>query len=285
MGGIKLSIHPLFFLFGLYFALTGRIFLFLICTFTAVIHEIGHSLVASKYGYRLNNVVLMPFGAVVKGDLGGLKFSDQFKVAFAGPLVNLAVGIFFTATWWLFPISYSFTDTVAYANFSMALINLIPAYPLDGGRILYSLIAENKNPKLARNVCAVLGITLGVLLFSTFIVSVFTTLNLSLLFFSLFVIFGTFINHEKVGYVKIYGSLCEEKLLTGRAIKKQALSGNATVKKMLSILDEQSLNEIVVYVDGKAVSVLSQEKINKIIEKGNIYSKVKEHLSVSATEN
>lgn len=285
MGGIKLSVHPLFFLFGLYFALTGRIFLFLICTFTAVIHEIGHSLVASKYGYRLNNVVLMPFGAVVKGDLGGLKFSDQFKVAFAGPLVNLAVGIFFTATWWLFPISYSFTDTVAYANFSMALINLIPAYPLDGGRILYSLIAEKKNPKLARNVCTVLGITLGVLLFSTFIVSIFTTLNLSLLFFSLFVIFGTFINHEKVGYVKIYGSLCEEKLLTGRTIKKQALSGNATVKKMLSILDEQSLNEIVVYVDGKAVSVLSQEKINKIIEKGNIYSKVKEHLSVSATEN
>lgn len=285
MGGIKLSVHPLFFLFGVYFALTGRIFLFLICTFTAVIHEIGHSLVASKYGYRLNNVVLMPFGAVVKGDLGGLKFSDQFKVAFAGPLVNLAVGIFFTATWWLFPISYSFTDTVAYANFSMALINLIPAYPLDGGRILYSLIAENKNPKLARNVCTVLGTTLGVLLFSTFIVSIFTMLNLSLLFFSLFVIFGTFENHEKVGYVKIYGSLCEEKLLTGRTIKKQALSGNATVKKMLSILDEQSLNEIVVYVDGKAVSVLSQEKINKIIEKGNIYSKVKEHLSVSATEN
>ncbi|MBR1983851.1 MAG: site-2 protease family protein [Clostridia bacterium] len=284
MGGIKLSVHPLFFLFGLYFALTGRIFLFLICTFTAVVHEIGHSIVASKYGYRLNNVVLMPFGAVVKGNLNGLKFSDQFKVAFAGPLVNLAVGIFFTATWWLFPITYSFTDTVAYANFSMALINLIPAYPLDGGRILYSMIAEHKTPKLARNVCVLLGLIFGVSLLGLFVFSIFKNLNLSLLFFSLFIIFGTFTKPERVGYVKIYGSLSEEKLLRGAVIKRQALSGNATVKKMLSILDEQSLNEIVVYVDGKALSVLNQEKINKIIENGNIYAKISEYLSVSTLE-
>lgn len=280
MGGIKLSVHPLFFLFGFYYALTGRIFLFLICTFTAVIHEIGHSLVASKYGYQLNDVVLMPFGAVVKGNLDGLKFSDQFKVAFAGPLVNLAVGIFFTATWWLFPITYSYTDTVAYANFSMALINLIPAYPLDGGRILYSLIAENKTPQLARRVCSCCGLVLGGILLGLFVFSIFTTFNLSLLFFSLFIIFGTFVKQEKVGYVKIYGSLSDEKLLRGVEIKKQGLSGNATVKKMLSILDEQYLNEITVYVDGKAVSVLTQEKINKIIEKGDIYAPIKQFLSV-----
>ncbi|MBO5714489.1 MAG: Zn-dependent protease, partial [Clostridia bacterium] len=85
MGGINLKVHPLFFLFGFYYALTGRIFLFLICTFTAVVHELGHSFVASKYGYKLNDLVLMPFGAVVKGDLNGLKLLDQFRVAFAGP--------------------------------------------------------------------------------------------------------------------------------------------------------------------------------------------------------
>ncbi len=280
MGGIKLSVHPLFFLFGFYYALTGRIFLFLICTFTAVIHEIGHSLVASKYGYQLNNVVLMPFGAVVKGNLDGLKLSDQFKVAFAGPLINLAVGIFFTATWWLFPLTYSYTDTVAYANFSMALINLIPAYPLDGGRILYSLIAQTKTPKTARRICSICGFVFGGVLLGLFVFSIFTTINLSLLFFSLFIIFGAIVKPERARYVKIYSGLTEEKLIRGVEIKRQGISGNATVKKMLSILDEQALNEIVVFIDGKAISVLTQEKINKIIEKGNIYTPIKEYLSV-----
>lgn len=280
MGGLKLSVHPLFFLFGLYYALTGRIFLFIICTLTALIHETGHSFVANAYGYKLNNIVLMPFGAVVKGDLSGLKFIDQFKVAFAGPLVNIFVGVFFTATWWLFPETYAYTDTVAFSNFSMALINFIPAYPLDGGRILYSIVAQSKTPKIADRVCKVCGTVLGIALLVLFGFSVFNTLNLSLLFFALFVLFGTFAKSETGGYVKIYSALSDERLLRGAVIKRQALSINASVKKMLSILDEQAVNEIVVYKNGKAVSVLSQEKINRIIEHGRIYSEIGDYLSV-----
>ena len=88
MGGIKLSVHPLFFIFGLFYALTGRIFVFLIYTICAVAHEIGHSLVANSIGYKLNKIKLMPFGAVVSGNIDGLKLKDEIKIALAGPLVN-----------------------------------------------------------------------------------------------------------------------------------------------------------------------------------------------------
>ena len=54
MGRLKVSIHPLFFIFGLYFALTGKVFSFLIFTLTAVIHEFGHAFVSDRLGYCKN---------------------------------------------------------------------------------------------------------------------------------------------------------------------------------------------------------------------------------------
>ena len=86
MGGINLSVHPLFYVFGVYYALTGKIFVFAIYTITAVLHELGHSFVASNAGYRLNKITLMPFGAVVRGDIDGLKFSDEIKIALLSSL-------------------------------------------------------------------------------------------------------------------------------------------------------------------------------------------------------
>ena len=68
MGGVTLKIHPLFYLFGLYYALTGRIFIFIVYTIVALVHELGHSFVAERLGYRLKSIVLMPYGAVIGGE-------------------------------------------------------------------------------------------------------------------------------------------------------------------------------------------------------------------------
>ena len=158
MGGIKVKIHPLFYLLGIYFAFTGKIFIFLIYTATAVIHELGHSYVASSQGYRLNKITLMPFGAVVSGNIEGLKASDEIKVAIAGPFINLAVALFFVATWWIFPEAYAFTDVVAEANFIMAVINFLPVFPLDGGRIVLAILSSKMNKTKAIKIMKI-GVT------------------------------------------------------------------------------------------------------------------------------
>ena len=91
MGGLRLYVHPLFLIFGAYYALTGKILIFIIYTLSAVVHELGHSFAAAGLGYRLNKITLMPFGAVASGDIDGLKLKDEIKIALAGPLINLAI--------------------------------------------------------------------------------------------------------------------------------------------------------------------------------------------------
>ena len=274
MGKINLFVHPLFFLFGLYYALTGRIFLFAICTVSAVIHELGHSYVASSKGYKLNKITLMPFGAVVSGDIDGLKPRDEIMVALAGPFINLAVGIFFVATWWIFPESYAFTDVVAQTNFSLAIVNFLPIFPLDGGRVLTASLSEKLGRKRAFNICKWIGGFFALLLLAGFIFTLFNTVNLSLLFFSLFVLFGAFGKNKDNVYVKLFTALDEKRLKRGMDVKRQALHKNASVKKLLSMLEVDAVNEIVVFDDEKPIKTLTQDKLKELIESADLYSPI-----------
>ncbi len=278
MAGINFSVHPLFFLFGLYFAFTGRIFVFLIYTFSAVIHELGHSFIASSLGYKLNKITLMPFGAVVKGEIKGLSYKDEIKIALAGPCINLAVGIFFVALWWIYPEIYSFTDIIVFANFSMATVNLIPAYPLDGGRVLFALLAEKLGQVKAEKICKILGGILGGILLVLFMVTVFYQVNFSLLFFSAFVLFGAFEKNKENVYVKAYLSFSEENLKKGLPYKKYAFDKSVKIKRLITCLDENALNEITVFDGENEVGRLSPKKISEIIEKGDLYSSLEKYI-------
>ena len=280
MGSIKLSIHPLFFLLGIYQALTGRIAIFLICCVSALCHEIGHSIAAQNLGYKLNKIILMPFGAVVKGNVDGLKKKDEIKIALAGPLVNIGIAIIFIASWWICPELYAFTDVVVAINFSMAIINFIPAYPLDGGRILYAFLHQKFGEKRADRVCVVLGIVLSLIMITAFIVVSFRVVNISLLLFALFCLFGAISKDKGSKYVRIFSGLNQEILKRGVPYKRHAVSVKTSVKTIMLLLDENAVNEIVVFDGNKKVSSLSQEKIVKIVEKGEIYAPIGKYIGV-----
>ena len=276
MGGIAISVHPLFFALGFYYALTGEILVFIVYSLCALSHELGHSIVAQRQGYRLGKIILMPFGAVVTGNIDGLKFTDQIKIALAGPLLNLSVCVFFIALWWIFPEAYAFTDLAVQANLSMALINLIPAYPLDGGRILCATLTEIMGEKNAILVCKVLGGILGASLLGCFVYSIFNKINFSLMLFGLFVLFGALEKKRDNVYVKLYSGVSEEKLMCGMPVKKIALSINADVKKLISLLDSNALNEVSLVEKGRTVKVLGDEELKKIIESFRVYTKLSE---------
>ena len=278
MGGINLSVHPLFFAFGFYYALTGRIFIFIIYTLSAVVHELGHSLVATSSGYKLNKITLMPFGAVVSGNIDGLKLNDEIKIALAGPFVNLAIGLLFVASWWIYPESYAFTDVVAEANFSMALDNFLPIFPLDGGRVLSAVLAQNFGKKKSGIICKITGAVFSILLFCAFIITIFNTVNISLLFFSLFVLFGAFGKNKENKYIRIYSALGEEALKRGMPFKKHALYKTATIKRLMSIIDESAVNEVAIFDENKQIKLLSPSKINQIIENGDLYAPIEKYI-------
>jgi len=252
---MKLSIHPLFFVFGLYFALTGKVFLFLTFALTALIHEYGHAAAAEKLGYKMNKITLMPYGAVVNGAIGGLSYKDEIAVALAGPLVNLGICLIFVAFWWLVPDSYPYTDTVFLSNLSVAVINLIPAYPLDGGRIASATLSLKYPQKKVMKAMKISGFFIGLCFVALFIASLFSGPNPSLLFFALFIIIGALKKSDEATFVKAY---MRKSPLSGgiKECKRYMICGSSTLKTLMSRTSDVYLYSLDV-VDEKTGKITS----------------------------
>ena len=134
--------------------------MFLLSALVALQHECAHAFAAAKLGYKLDRVVLMPYGAVIDGDLSGISLKDEFFVAVWGPLCNLFTAAGFAALWWFWPDTYAFTDTACFISLAIGLVNFIPAYPLDGGRVLKCALRTWVKEKSAERICR--GVTLSV---------------------------------------------------------------------------------------------------------------------------
>ena len=277
MAKLRLSIHPLFFIFGIYFALTGRVFVFLVYTIVAVVHELGHSLAAARLGYRLNRIVLMPYGAMVSGEIRGLKLRDEINVAFAGPLTNLACAVFFVAMWWVLPETYAYTDIAVTASLSIATVNLLPCRPLDGGRILHSILSLYVKQRTADIVLLVSGVAFSCVLGGLFVYSCFTTVNFSILFFALFAFFGTVFTGKKNKYVRIYESFYTNSIERGAEVKTIAVTTETTVKRLLCLVGTETLTEVHVFNEnGERVKIISPKEFCDMICGDTLYKKIKD---------
>jgi stage IV sporulation protein FB len=206
MAGLKFTIHPLFFIFGLYFAVTGKVFSFLAFTFSAVIHELGHYYASERYGYSLNKIVLMPYGAIIKGDALDLKYKDEIIIALAGPFINICTWLFCASLWWIIPDSYPYTELMATSSLALFVINLLPCYPLDGGRVLLATLSLFLDRKKAKKIAKVISVTFAIALIILFIYSLFVAVNISLLLFAVFILAGAF-SFGGSDYVKTYSSV------------------------------------------------------------------------------
>ncbi|MNB67654.1 Stage IV sporulation protein FB [compost metagenome] len=140
--GIAFSLHPLFVIILLLSIVTGQ-FLELITLFTIVlIHELGHVWAAELAGASVKSVQLLPFGGVaVIEDNGRLTAFREIGIAIAGPLQNvfLILGVMLLkAMSWGDP---AFMDYLIHANLMIALFNLLPILPLDGGKIVQAAVS------------------------------------------------------------------------------------------------------------------------------------------------
>ncbi len=279
MAGIKFSIHPLFYLLGVYYAFTGKIFIFIICTLIALIHELGHSFTAERLGYRLDKIVLMPFGAIVTGNIKGLNAREQIRVALSGPLINLALSIGFYALWWLFPLTYTVTSEIVSVSNDMLLMNLLPVFPLDGGRVLMAILSLYMSEEKAGKVCKGVSIAFSVAVILIFVLGLTKgVVNISLISFGLFVASSLFTTDKNLKYVRFSFSVSEESLKRGMAVKRQAISVNTTVKRLIEIIEPTYFNEITVYNGLNTVKTLTQKEIDLIVTKADLYGKIGDYI-------
>ena len=112
---------------------------------SVVLHELSHSLVARRYGMEIRGITLFIFGGMAEMTEEPRDASSELKMASAGPLASIALGflcliIAFLTNSFIPPEVRALIRYVAYLNFILALFNIVPGFPLDGGRVLRALL-------------------------------------------------------------------------------------------------------------------------------------------------
>ncbi len=151
--------------------------------FCVVLHEYGHALTARRFGVATKDIILSPIGGIARLENMPEKPIQEFFIAIAGPLVNLVIGsvlglALYFGTGQLMPeFAFArFDDPIEFAryvlwiNLALFLFNLIPAFPMDGGRILRSLMATKIGKVRATKIASNVGrlIAIGFVIFGVF---------------------------------------------------------------------------------------------------------------------
>ncbi len=147
-----------------FMAAIGAVLLF-VCL---ILHELGHSLVGQRFGMRIRSITLFIFGGVAELESEPKSAKGEFWMAVAGPAVSLALAVGFWAVWVVggvadWPVSVlGVLRELAAINAILVGFNLVPAFPLDGGRVLRAILwATTKNLKQATSITSQMGAGFG----------------------------------------------------------------------------------------------------------------------------
>lgn len=207
-------------------------------------------------------ITIMPYGGSLECS-EDYNDSDNILIALSAPLFNLAVATFIVALWWLMPDVYNYTRELCFANLSLGLINLLPLYPLDGSRVVISLV---RNKIKAVNILKWITIVVGGLMLIGGIVLIFFTFNVTLPVFGLFLILSGIFTSKGQSYYHLANSRPFVKDYT-QGLKEEVvyISGDSQLFKFLRYLGRDKICKFIV-IDGKGdrVCVVEERTLEKL---------------------
>ena len=263
---MKITLHPLFIALGIVTAIFGGLPIYLIYALTALLHECGHMFCASKIGFRCEKISLMPYGASAICDTEGIRPKDEIKLALAGPAVNAFMCVLCAGLWWFYPQTYAYTDTVFTANAVMLAINLLPAYPLDGGRAVGSLLSLFMKKRRAKLILRISGLCISTALIFIF---VFALRNISFLVFALFLAVSAFCKDGVLSRI----NFSAKKIKRGREMRHIMLTESSTFKDALRYVDDGKYC-VFQYFSNGILDEVTEEELFEMLESRSIYDKV-----------
>ncbi|SNR39716.1 Zn-dependent protease (includes SpoIVFB) [Maribacter sedimenticola] len=281
VSGIKIEVHWTFILLLLWVAFLefqkgsglNRILLnealIVVLFFCVVLHELGHALTAKKFGVQTKNILLLPIGGVATLEKMPEKPVQELWIALAGPAVNIIIAILLllvvpVRSYFNFdaivmeellyePTLQNFLFYLFIANVMLVVFNLIPAFPMDGGRVLRALLSFKLGRVKATEIAASLGQGLAVVFF---VLGLF--FNPFLILIALFIFLAAYGENQMVK---------QGDLLKGYMVKDATMT-NITqlntqnkVKEVIAILLGGTEKDFVVVDNGKIVGVLTQKNI------------------------
>ncbi len=181
--GISINVHATFLIFLGWIAVgqlqgnprsaVAEVFFSLAVFGTIILHELGHALAAARYGIPTRDITLWPIGGVARLERMPREPKQELVVALAGPAVNVAlmgvlgiVGNFIALFFAQYPLGVTAGGLVSrliWVNGFLALFNLLPAFPMDGGRVLRAFLAMRMQYVQATGIAASTGRMMSVL--------------------------------------------------------------------------------------------------------------------------
>jgi Zn-dependent protease/predicted transcriptional regulator len=238
--------------------------IFFLCLFACVLlHEYGHALMARHYGIPTKDITLLPIGGVARLERMPDKPSQELWVALAGPAVNLGIavvlGAWLTLTHSWDPLSTlsatqgGLAERLLAVNGFLVLFNLLPAFPMDGGRVLRSLLAMRIEYARATRIAASIGQGMAVLFGFAGLFG-----NPMLLLIALFVWIGA---GQEAAAVEMKSSFAGVRVREAMLTDFRALSPQDTVGEAARLLLAGSQQDFPVLEKGEVVGVLTHMRL------------------------
>ena len=192
---MSLKLDLKIFLFLLLFLITSQFEIYIIIMIFAIIHELGHLVAGLILGFKVKELKLTPIGVRLQFNVTNKEYNEKIKkgnklnikkaiIALAGPLTNL---IIFITLILLKLLGFVFTNTyiyqiIIYSNILIAIFNMLPIYPMDGGRVINEVLKIKFGYKKAYKITYILSKTLLIILTAIASISILYLKNIAVLF-------------------------------------------------------------------------------------------------------
>lgn len=237
---------------------------FIVALFACVVlHEYGHALTARRFGIRTKDITLLPIGGVARLERMPEEPRQEFSVAIAGPAVNVAIAavlfLWLVAASAFEPLSTlsltqgSFVERLMVANVWLVLFNLIPAFPMDGGRVVRALLAGRMEYTRATRIAAGLGRGFAYLFG---ILGLFT--NPFLIFVALFVWIGA---AQEAGAAQVRSSFSGIPVQRAMITDFRTLSPDDTLARAVQLILSGAQQDFPVIHGRSVVGVLTRQDL------------------------
>jgi len=253
---------------GLYSMLQG-VFFILALFLCVVLHEFGHALTAKRYGIRTRDIILLPIGGVARLERMPENPRHELWVALAGPAVNIIIA-FILFLWLQVSQTFvpfqnltlttgSFAERLLSANLFLALFNMLPAFPMDGGRVLRALLAirldYSRATQYAANIGQAMAFLFGILGFFA---------NPFLLFIGIFIWLGA---AQEANMVQMKSAMSDIFVKDAMVTDFVTINPSDPLKRAIELTLTTSQKDFPVVEDGQVKGILVQPLLFNVLQR------------------